>query len=209
MKILSACDYAQDFKRVSIRFAHGRRLTQCKFHMTLEIQFSSMYHRAVEKSGQRSAFSNQPTSEAESCKLNADRPGSCKDPAAVALGKRRIAKMTPEEAAEFHRAGAKAVQASNRKRSPLERRMSGMLAWRTRRMRPAWMAKQQRSAISSQRSAGSPPTPPPSERELKADKLSADCSALARLLDSASDEALERLRSAMIAPWNSVTNSVR
>lgn len=181
---------------MSIRFAHGRRLTQCKFHMTLEIQFSSMYHRAVEKSGQRSAFSNQPTSEAESCKLNADRPGSCKDPAAVALGKRRIAKMTPDEALEFHRAGAKAVQASNRKRSPLERRMSGMLAWRTRRMRPAW---QKPSAVSDQPpgSPGEPPAPPP------------DVSELARLLDSASDEALERLRSAMIAPWNSVTNSVR
>jgi hypothetical protein len=149
----------------------------------------------TDKSNQRSAISAQPNEKLKADKLNADRSGS-KDPAAVALGKRRIAKMTPDEALEFHRAGAKAVQASNRKRSPLERRMSGMLAWRTRRMRPAW---QKPSAVSDQPpgSPGEPPAPPP------------DVSELARLLDSASDEALERLRSAMIAPWNSVTNSVR
>lgn len=111
-----------------------------------------------------------------------------KDPAAVALGKRRIAKMTPAEALDFHRAGAKAVQASNRKRSPVERRMSGILAWRTRRMRPAWMAKPsyQPSAVSNQ--------PGSSASETGVVKAP-DTSELARLLDAASDEALERLRS--------------
>ena len=106
-----------------------------------------------------------------------------KDPAAVALGKRRIAKMTPEEQRAFHQAGAKAAHVTLSKRSPLERRMSGIRAWRTRRMRPAWMRK---PAAQSADSPGEPPAPTP------------DTGELARLLDGASDEALERLRSRLV-----------
>lgn len=148
-------------------------------------------------------------------KLNAESSGSVKDPAAVALGKRRIAKMTPEQLRAFHKAGSDAL----RRRSPLERRLTAQRSALTRRMRPKWMAGAHAAP------SGSPGEPPDQTRltpllspadtasptphwsgqgvspgdksasETGVVKPPALVSELARLLDAASDEALERLRS--------------
>lgn len=100
-----------------------------------------------------------------------------KDPAAVALGKKRQASMTAEERLQWARAGAKATNAWQAKRSPLERRESARKGVRTRRLMPTWMRKSnQPSVVSIQ------PTAPV-----------ADATELATLLDGASDEAIALL----------------
>ena len=63
-----------------------------------------------------------------------------KDPAAVALGKRRQAQMTAEERAAFVKAGGRAAGELNRKRTPEERRRIARRTAMTRRRRPKWMA---------------------------------------------------------------------
>ena len=63
-----------------------------------------------------------------------------KDPAAVALGKRRQAQMTAEERRAFVTAGGRAAGEINRKRTPEERRRIARRTAMTRRRRPKWLA---------------------------------------------------------------------
>ena len=100
-----------------------------------------------------------------------------KDPAAVALGKRRIAKMTPEEQRAFHKKGSDAL----RRRPPLERRLTAQKSALTRRMGPAWMRKQ-----ISQAEPSATPTPAPAVDP-------ADALDLAKQLNTADDEILRVL----------------
>lgn len=137
-------------------------------------------------SDQRSAISNQLDAKLTADKLKAESSGSAKDPAAVALGKRRQASMSAEERRAWARAGAKATNEWQAKRSPLERRESARKGVRTRRLRPAWMRKRksnQQSVVSTQ-----PPAPV------------SDAAELARLLETASDEAIARLAAVIRQP---------
>lgn len=61
-----------------------------------------------------------------------------KDPAAVALGRKRQA-VTPDERRAFAQIGAEASRTANAARSPQERRAIAMRAARTRRLNPPWL----------------------------------------------------------------------
>lgn len=125
-----------------------------------------------------------------------DKP---KDPAAVALGRRRQAAVTPDERAAFGKLGADASADANKRRTPEERRRIARRAALTRRMQPTWMAEMER-----RRRAADPPgglsvaTPPPvpvADPPLETDAL-AD---LARMIDDLSDEALTAAAAALAA----------
>jgi hypothetical protein len=107
-----------------------------------------------------------------------DKPRS-KDPAAVALGRKRAAKMTPEEFAAWQRAGTEAAREANARRSPLERRFIAMKARRGRALMPAWMRAAQKRA---ERKA---PVAPIAVADQAAE--------LARMIEQAGDEALARI----------------
>lgn len=101
-----------------------------------------------------------------------------KNPAAVEMGKRRQAKMTAEERAQFISAGAAAAAERNRKRTPEERRAIARKAART--VREGRGKKFTR--------AGSPGEPPARDAEL---------AQLSRAIETISDEELEKLYSAL------------
>jgi hypothetical protein len=106
-----------------------------------------------------------------------------KDPAAVALGRKRAAKMTPEEFAAFQRAGTEAAREANARRSPLERRMIAMRAWRTRWTGPAWMRAAQKK---SERNTPAQDHP--------VSHVADQAAELARMIEQAGEDALEALR---------------
>jgi hypothetical protein len=108
-----------------------------------------------------------------------DDKSRSKDPAAVALGRKRAAKMTPGEFAAWQRAGTEAAREANARRSPIERRFIAMKAWRSRRMMPAWMRTAQARNTA----------PPPA-----VDPLADQAAELARMIEQSSDAALEALR---------------
>jgi hypothetical protein len=117
-----------------------------------------------------------------------------KDPAAVALGRKRAAKMTPEEFAAWQRAGTEAAREANKTRSPIERRFIAMKAWRSRRTAPAWMRAAQKRADQTRPASltypndktGMPDSP-------GQDPIAEQAAELARMIEQAGDEALARI----------------
>lgn len=67
--------------------------------------------------------------------------GAQKDPAAVALGRKRQANMTDEEKRAFQALGTKHAAEANRRRPPEQRRQVARKAAMTRRRRPKWISE--------------------------------------------------------------------
>jgi hypothetical protein len=106
-----------------------------------------------------------------------------KDPAAVALGRKRQAKMTAQERAAFMQATAEA----NRKRTPAERRAIARKAAMTRRRRPKWIAAS--NPVEKSVAAPESSTPPGIAPD--------DLAQLGRAIDELPDEVLEELALAL------------
>ena len=111
---------------------------------------------------------------------------SDKNPAAVALGKRRQAQMTAEERAAFVKAGGRAAGELNRKRTPEERRRIARQAAMTRRRRPKWLALVVPIDSHPQGDSNRPPADTPDDVE-----------ALARELADLPDDAIAQMVEAL------------
>jgi hypothetical protein len=101
-----------------------------------------------------------------------------KDPAAVALGKKRQAQMTADERAQLRLA----LAASNASRSPAEKRRIARKAAMTRRRRPKWMSS---NAVETQ------------EVSIERPATAGELAQLAGVIDRLSDEELERIAAAL------------
>lgn len=113
-----------------------------------------------------------------------------KDPAAVALGKRRQASMTPEERRAFVELGGAAAAEANRRRSPLERRMIAQKANRTRRLNPPWLRAAAAPAVA-------PGAPADASNAVEKQEARPDLAELAALIDAADDAAIAALDARM------------
>lgn len=115
-----------------------------------------------------------------------------KDPAAVALGKRRQASMTPEQRSALAKAGAEAARPYMAALTPMERRMRTSKGNRTRRLNPPWL----RAAASSADAPGAPADAVKAETS----GIAAELAALAALIDAAGDDAIAALADRVFAP---------
>ena len=117
-----------------------------------------------------------------------------KDPAAVALGKRRQASMTPEERTALAKAGAEAARPYMAALTPMERRMRTAKGNRTRRLNPPWL----RAAAASAVAPGAPAEAVKAEpRAAAGSGIAAELAALAALIDAADDAAIAELETRM------------
>jgi hypothetical protein len=105
-----------------------------------------------------------------------------KDPAAVTLGRKRQANVTPIERSAFGRLGAEAAREANAARTRDERKRISRKAARTRRLSPRWVY---------QPAAGSPGEPPPAAAP------AGELAELAGALDTIEDAVLEELYAAL------------
>lgn len=119
-----------------------------------------------------------------------------KDPAAVALGRKRIAKMSDAERKTFHQAGAQAAAEANRKRTPEERRRIARQANLTRQRMPSWMKRiTEKKAPAISHDAGANQGSGVSKPGLDVPEIIH----LARAIDDLPDEIIEKLADALSA----------
>lgn len=117
-----------------------------------------------------------------------------KDPAAVALGKRRQASMTPEQRTALAKAGAEAARPYMAALTPMERRMRTSKGNRTRRLNPPWL----KTAAASASAPGAPAEAVKAEQRAAAGSgFAAELAALAALIDAADDAAIAELETRM------------